>query len=857
MKNAILLVATLFFALISLLAKSQTDPFFTPPDGIISFWAMEENVLDEVSNNDAIAVSGVEFPPGREGDGASFNSNAYIDIAAAANLQNQEFTAEMWVRPNGPGPNNDQFGSVVFQKGLPFPTGTNTVSFGIWWSGLDNRFRTAVGPVAQQHIFSNNTFPPGQFYHVAVTYDNTTLKLYVNGELESQIVLDYTIPYNASVPWTIGSTASHVRNVGFPRTLIGIIDEVRVYDRALSQSEIQTNFQFLGSSGFINGKVYNDINSNFIFDPGIDVPIVNRRIEADPGPYSVYTNNDGDFSFRIPPGNYTIKQELPADDVWDLTDVPAGGSYNVDVLRNATSTDNDFPLVAKLPPLCDGNISITSIPFLQGPCSGNLTSPCPGNQHQYCVTVNNTGVNSFPMGPLTELEIMFDPNITYSSVLSDGCGFNPPTVGGGGTTLNFVAGSDILPGASCSVCVIVDVNALSTPWITTAGLDADCFGPGALVATDMISDDNSCSCDPNDKMVTPKGCGPNGNIGQNEDLTYQIRFENIGTGPAHNIIIRDQLDSDIDPGSIRIISSSHTVTALQLHPNEILDIVFEGIELPGVDDPANNKGYVVLKVEPYNDLPDGTEIKNTASIYFDSNKPVITNTTLNTIYKIPEPDADFKSVITSCSLNDLTVDFEYSGETPDNATFFWDFGPNATPASSTDMNPAGIMFNSSGPHNVALSINRHGCEATIAKTVGITDATCGNNKVLICHTPPGNPENAHTLCVNANSLAAHLAHGDVCGPCSDDKSLAHVDSRVQIIPNPSHGIFQLSFDESTTKASTTSISIYDMVGKLVYSETVNGKVNNHSIDLSNQTNGLYTLHVVVDDQKIIEKIVKQ
>ena len=41
-------------------------------------------------------------------------------------------------------------------------------------------------------------------------------------------------------------------------------------------------------------------------------------------------------------------------------------------------------------------------------------------------------------------------------------------------------------------------------------------------------------------------------------------------------------------------------------------------------------------------------------------------------------------------------------------------------------------------------------------------------KVLICHIPPGNPENAHTICVGAPAVSAHEAHhGDPVGPCDD------------------------------------------------------------------------------------------
>lgn len=40
-------------------------------------------------------------------------------------------------------------------------------------------------------------------------------------------------------------------------------------------------------------------------------------------------------------------------------------------------------------------------------------------------------------------------------------------------------------------------------------------------------------------------------------------------------------------------------------------------------------------------------------------------------------------------------------------------------------------------------------------------------KVEICHVPPGDPANFHTIKVSENALAAHLAHGDVLGACND------------------------------------------------------------------------------------------
>jgi hypothetical protein len=42
-----------------------------------------------------------------------------------------------------------------------------------------------------------------------------------------------------------------------------------------------------------------------------------------------------------------------------------------------------------------------------------------------------------------------------------------------------------------------------------------------------------------------------------------------------------------------------------------------------------------------------------------------------------------------------------------------------------------------------------------------------NDKVKICHIPPGNPDNAHTIRVNENAVDAHLDHGDYKGECKE------------------------------------------------------------------------------------------
>lgn len=56
-----------------------------------------------------------------------------------------------------------------------------------------------------------------------------------------------------------------------------------------------------------------------------------------------------------------------------------------------------------------------------------------------------------------------------------------------------------------------------------------------------------------------------------------------------------------------------------------------------------------------------------------------------------------------------------------------------------------------------------------------SDTSIGNDeKVTLCHIPPGNPAKAHTITVGNPAVAAHLAHGDYLGECMQD-SVSHID----------------------------------------------------------------------------------
>jgi hypothetical protein len=299
MKRLILLLATLAMSVMMLNQASAS---------LVAYWTEDGNSNDVIAGHNPAATNAISFVPGKVSQAVTLGGGGYIDIPDSPLLQNQQFTVSAWVRPDGPGPNNDQFGSTFFQKGLLPPQGYAGSSISFLWSVSDYRFRFYIGGTTTNTIVSTNTFPPGSFYHVTGTYDGTTLKLYVNGALEGQLTESITIQYDSAVPWTIGSTSSYIRSVGVPRTWNGVIDEVKLFNRALNANEISVAAQIdVDADGIIDtldncpnaaNPDQSDIDADLIgdaCDPDIDGDGVlngNDNCSLDPNPDQTDTDND-------------------------------------------------------------------------------------------------------------------------------------------------------------------------------------------------------------------------------------------------------------------------------------------------------------------------------------------------------------------------------------------------------------------------------------------------------------------------------------------------------------------------------------------------------------------------------------
>lgn len=114
-------------------------------------------------------------------------------------------------------------------------------------------------------------------------------------------------------------------------------------------------------------------------------------------------------------------------------------------------------------------------------------------------------------------------------------------------------------------------------------------------------------------------------FGADDYLYYTIRFQNTGNANAIKVRVDDVLDTKIDPSSVNMISSSHEY--MMVKTNSTLSWEFNNIQLPPAsENEALSNGFIKFRVKPKTGYAIGDIIPSSASIYFDSNPAIITNT---------------------------------------------------------------------------------------------------------------------------------------------------------------------------------------------------------------------------------------
>lgn len=171
--------------------------------------------------------------------------------------------------------------STVF-NGTPFIIGqdlngaksTDALSLCAWInpsqvSGDHNIVSSYEGGGAGLHISSGNIYfqiysggyinvsggsvSANTWYHVVGTYDNSKLRIYINGELKGEAAKTGNITYHSGTPWAIGVNPSGTGDGG--EHFYGKLSDVRIYSTALSASDVKELYSTSASIDK-NGNVY-------------------------------------------------------------------------------------------------------------------------------------------------------------------------------------------------------------------------------------------------------------------------------------------------------------------------------------------------------------------------------------------------------------------------------------------------------------------------------------------------------------------------------------------------------------------------------------------------------------------------
>jgi hypothetical protein len=211
------------------------------PPGLVGWWPGDGNAKDIVGGNDGTLENGATFAPAMVDEAFRFDGiNDLVRVNDAANLDiTGPLTIEAWVKVNSFSPTHPD---VILWKGNNFGHDIST-PYALAVNNQDGRLFATIGNgTAADLIYSAGPLSPGSFAHIAVTATGSTIRLYVDGQISSQ--LDQTVtPYNSPYHLQIGSLATSPLN-----TLNGLVDELSIYNRALTTEEIQAIYN-AGSSG--------------------------------------------------------------------------------------------------------------------------------------------------------------------------------------------------------------------------------------------------------------------------------------------------------------------------------------------------------------------------------------------------------------------------------------------------------------------------------------------------------------------------------------------------------------------------------------------------------------------------------
>ena len=202
-----------------------------PPSGLVSWWAAEGNALDRIGTNNGTLVGNASYGVGEVGQAFVFDGNGSgVSVGNPPSLKLQVLTIEMWLKRGSSSVIGNGNGAVLF--------GYDTGGYLLWMDASGALHFNRNGEV---YSTTGPTIADTNWHHVAMTFSGNTVDFYLDGNLADSV--SHSVTFTFTTPAGIGCYAD-AKNQGF----LGSLDEVSVYNRVLTSTEIQAIY-IAGSEG--------------------------------------------------------------------------------------------------------------------------------------------------------------------------------------------------------------------------------------------------------------------------------------------------------------------------------------------------------------------------------------------------------------------------------------------------------------------------------------------------------------------------------------------------------------------------------------------------------------------------------
>ena len=246
-------------AALSIIPSPTTNCAVSTPSGLISWWGGDLNANDRIGTNNGTLENGATYARGEVGYAFDFNgTNQCVDIANIP-VPSPLFSVSAWIYPAAfaqPGNEGALGGTIIDENEWGGVTG--------WILGVNSSGGLWFWPSSSNDRYSSATIPLNTWTCISVTYDGANINFYINGVLDSSHATP--TPQGSPSLFKIGSKS------WIAGYWSGRLDEVQMYNRAISASEIHaiylagtngmcapTPLMFTGSPRYIttNGVILN------------------------------------------------------------------------------------------------------------------------------------------------------------------------------------------------------------------------------------------------------------------------------------------------------------------------------------------------------------------------------------------------------------------------------------------------------------------------------------------------------------------------------------------------------------------------------------------------------------------------